>query len=860
MITKIIQKTIFIILLLMQHCIILLQAEKINLSSDKKTSSDNQDISELYTSASYWETMSRAKIIRYPEGWEAAADILISGSRFNSSFINNNDNNNITWAADPATGAWFDSKIRDAENKHDGSWVSYIINVRETEDYCLWLDLVQFQEELKKIYINDRYSGNIISSSAYGKETRRLYRLADKISLKKGENTIKIEFYKIFGWVDGIKNIFLTKSDELDPNIFQESFSMNAMFIKPARTSAVPLDKSFVFIPDASRKLYSNQYENDPVLYVSKNGKCGADIIIPETASKAEIFAGSELAGYLEKITGIKFAVLPELQKNNSINNIYIGAARASSNLMIRDESLFGDNEGFIICSFDKGIAIKGSTDKSTLYAVYAFLERIAGVRWLFPGDNGEFVPRIKNLEVGKIDCREKPSFAVRSYFYTHGNKVPDEDKDEFFLWSLRNKLNCLSSEQKNFNSLFTDIRRGGGHEYFKIIPNEKYFTSHPEYFPLINGKRIKTAPMGSQICTSHPDVIKIAADYIADIFKCNPEIKVFVLAPNDGRGFCECENCRKLDDPDENGLGRYSRRNITFVNSVVKILKEKYPEALNKRQILARAYNDFQLPPSGIRVGSGVGLEIAHGVCRNQPLDSKNCSINRDYAAQLSRWLEITDTRRIMAFEYLNKNRWAELICPGAFVNAENLKFYNKNFYFGVISQAAPSWGSAGMLYYIYAKLLWDISLDPGFLMDDFIARAFGPKNAPKMKQFYSIMERAYSTAGKETYGDFSDASLLFTPEVVAECSKILNEVKNSFSLENDQNDQGYKHRFALVHSSFFYTKLVLALISMQDKKSTEYKNLYERIMKFIDENDNQDIIQGFNARETLKDMLPVR
>jgi len=89
--------------------------------------------------------------------------------------------------------------------------------------------------------------------------------------------------------------------------------------------------------------------------------------------------------------------------------------------------------------------------------------------------------------------------------------------------------------------------------ELLRLLPVKEYGKTHPEYFPLINGKRyIPSDPKGQgwQPCVSNPDVARIMADALIAHFRTNPDSFAMNLVVNDGRGDCTCTNCCAMDPP----------------------------------------------------------------------------------------------------------------------------------------------------------------------------------------------------------------------------------------------------------------------------------------------------------------------
>ena len=58
---------------------------------------------------------------------------------------------------------------------------------------------------------------------------------------------------------------------------------------------------------------------------------------------------------------------------------------------------------------------------RGTLFGVYAFLERFAGVRMYFPGELGTCIPKAERIAVAEGRVEESPAFSVRRYGYADG-------------------------------------------------------------------------------------------------------------------------------------------------------------------------------------------------------------------------------------------------------------------------------------------------------------------------------------------------------------------------------------------------------------------------------------------------------
>ena len=142
-------------------------------------------------------------------------------------------------------------------------------------------------------------------------------------------------------------------------------------------------------------------------------------------------------------------------------------------------------------------LVIAGGALRGTMYGVYGLLEDHLGCRWFAPGVSR--IPRRERLTVAPIDQTHVPVLEYREPF-----TFDCFDGD----WCARNRVNSSAGrlEAKHGGK----VRFGGGffvHTFNRLVPPEKYFATHPEYFSLIDGKRLKNR---SQLCCTNEDVIRI--------------------------------------------------------------------------------------------------------------------------------------------------------------------------------------------------------------------------------------------------------------------------------------------------------------------------------------------------------------
>jgi hypothetical protein len=137
-------------------------------------------------------------------------------------------------------------------------------------------------------------------------------------------------------------------------------------------------------------------------------------------------------------------------------------------------------------------------------------------------------------------------------------------------------------------------------HTLDALIPHS-LFATHPEYFPLIDGKR---ANGDVQRCLSNPDVLRLAIKGVRHWIKEEPEALLYSVSQNDNKRFCSCSQCQAIEA--RHG-GQHSGRYLWFVNQVAEVVAREHPDKL----IDTRAYQFTEALPTGIKPRKNVRVRL---------------------------------------------------------------------------------------------------------------------------------------------------------------------------------------------------------------------------------------------------------
>ncbi|HMP75099.1 MAG TPA: DUF4838 domain-containing protein [Kiritimatiellia bacterium] len=513
------------------------------------------------------------------------------------------------------------------------------------------------------------------------------------------------------------------------------------------------------------------------------NATAAPRIVLPQASTPTEKFAAAELQRYLGRVLGADVAVVTESAGDPApgglappepkiagrpngeepfnplpgpADTIFVG--RCADSLPLLDElahpiaDLRADS--FIMAPGADGLRLLGGGDRGTLYAVYAFLER-QGCRWYAPGPAGEVVPRRAALDLPTERLLERPGFAVRDI--GRGPGATPEETLALVDWGAKNRLNRMYALRQHPGW----AERGGQvlwqhvcHNTPWVVPNEKYFDTHPEYFALYNGRRIRTGKEGGYLCTTEPAVHQLAADFINRWFDAHPESSVVPISPPDGDvKWCECERCLALGGrnfaPGEDG--HMTRRQVEFINAIAPLVAARHPD----KYILNLAYSRYVWPYPGLRLASNVVTQVAHGYAGNGVMVESILGPRNAEAREIFRqWAEASPAG-IGVWDYFIlhvPDQSGSPMTPLGFgaVARDMARFLAEfpNPYKVYFTQAGSELHRYNaFLYHAIARFAWNPAADLAELRAGYADALFGPAG-PAVARYLTRLDDAYTAA----------------------------------------------------------------------------------------------------------------
>jgi len=449
-------------------------------------------------------------------------------------------------------------------------------------------------------------------------------------------------------------------------------------------------------------------------LVLAEHGRSSYTIVIAADAAPATRHAADELARFLAEMTGAQLRI--ETDRSTPVKReILVGASQRSAKLGVELAGL--GSEGYRLCTIGERLVIAGSEPRGTLHGVYGLLSEHLGCRWFTPEVSR--IPRHERLEVPPLDERRLPAFGYRDVFV---KECFDGD------WAARNRLNSSHAD--------LDSERGGRieyqgfvHTFEELVPPERYFASHPEYFSEIGGQRVGKE---SQLCCTSEDVARIVTEEVRARMSAHPEATIFSVSQNDRFADCQCARCRELSDAE----GSAAAPVLLLVNRVAEALEHEFPG----RWIDTLAYQWSRHPPRTLRPRANVVVRLCTiECCFAHPLDA--CPQNRAFVADIEGWARLCE--HLWVWDYVTDFAHYLLPFPNHAVLAANLRFFAAHHVTGVFEEGnytSPHGELQALRGYVLAQCLWDPLADARATRDEFLDAVYGPA-APSLRRYVELL-----------------------------------------------------------------------------------------------------------------------
>ena len=466
----------------------------------------------------------------------------------------------------------------------------------------------------------------------------------------------------------------------------------------------------------------------------------------------AEVTAARELKEHLETATGALFPIVSG--EAAAQKRIIVGPGPELWAAFPELASVDFGTDGIVMKSMDSALYLAGGRPRGTLNAVYTFLEDIVGCRWWTSTERR--IPITPKLSFAPLDTVYQPAIFYREPFYV------DMYNGEFAARSRVNGHFCKRSEAYGGHYeiiLFV-------HTFGPLLPPERYFADHPEWYAEVKGKRV--ADWQVQLCLANEECRAELTRNALQLIRENPDAGMISISQGDSGDYCTCAACQAIVDEEGTPAGPLLR----FVNKVAAEIEKEYPEVY----VETLAYTWSRKPPNIVRPRRNVIIRMCSIECSYaQPLATR--AQDPDFVRDIEGWSAIS--HQLFIWDYVANFRNYILPHPNLHVLAQNIGFFADNKTIGLFEQGdaqCPVGDFVELRPWLLAHLLWDPSQDVDVLIDEFLDGWYGAAAAP-IREYLNLVHKAVQESGIRLRCYMTDASTWLKTEQLGEAVRLFDE-----------------------------------------------------------------------------------
>jgi len=551
----------------------------------------------------------------------------------------------------------------------------------------------------------------------------------------------------------------------------------------------------------------------DTGLVLLRDGRSDYQIVVPDklpTEALTECLnQTARLVQTAFKANGADVSVVAESKRDTARPAIYLGNTDFARQQGVNVAKVKG--WGYVQRAVERDVIIAGRDEAApdeggpvnqrrpkwdrvgTAKGVADFLRQFAGVRFLYP-DLDAYAPV---SGAAKIDLLNSPAIEFLPTPIIIAPAALNVEKTPVIEFNVQYQPRGSFYDIANNRFPIVDTKPGV-HTYESAIPVEKYFATHPEYFALIGGQRLKAAG-GAQYCISNPEVQELMyQDMLAQMDSGYAGVG---LGQPDGFRPCQCEPCKKLYDTGDD----WSEKLWIFHRKLAERLLAARPD----RRVTMMSYILTAAPPKSFKKFPANTQIMLTGTNEEDIAPWRGHEVPQGFCSYLYNWCPNLGTR------------YTPMRTPG-FVETQVKRLVANHIQSVMRDGPGILYGLEGPVYYTMGRMFDDAEHNEAkVLVHEFCGAAFG-KSAPPMLQFYDQLYRGieiYSRylgtrdpgwAYTDIYGrrqkHLSDPlqllGFLYTPDLLTSLDAKLTQA------EKLANTDKTKVRLALVRREFDYLR----------------------------------------------------
>ncbi|MCW3121688.1 MAG: coagulation factor 5/8 type domain protein [Flavipsychrobacter sp.] len=472
---------------------------------------------------------------------------------------------------------------------------------------------------------------------------------------------------------------------------------------------------------------------------LANNNSSDYKIVVPAAPTKLEQRSASILQSYIQRISGAELPIVKDGGKDK-MPGIYIGLTGKAEKVhpgKLPSESYFIHTDG-------NDIVICAGNGRGLAYGVYSFIETYLHCRKI--SNDPAILPESHVIKVpGRIHNEYKPPLVYREVYY------PASHDAEYLEWNQLQQLD--------------DLWGVWGHSFNKLLPAKTYFSTHPEYYSLVKGKR-----QASQLCLSNEDVFKIIVNELKKKMADNPDAIYWSISPNDDNGYCQCDKCSAVDNEQGGPAGSL----IKFVNRVAAVFPDK--------KITTLAYAYTHKAPRSIKPADNVYVFLSNiDAYRDKSLADEGSAAA--FRNDLKAWGGIT--KNLFIWDYITQ--FTSYLAPFPNFNTlqPNMQYMKENGVKGIFAQGSgDTYGEwAELRSYVEAKLMQDDKADVQQLIASFLKDYYGGA-AKYLQQYIDLVQEKMQASKRklDIYGNpVNEWKSYLSPESIEQYGNLFDKAEGA-------------------------------------------------------------------------------
>ncbi|QEC43636.1 DUF4838 domain-containing protein [Pseudobacter ginsenosidimutans] len=514
-----------------------------------------------------------------------------------------------------------------------------------------------------------------------------------------------------------------------------------------------------------------------------------ASIYVNAGSASVSWYAALELQRCIQIMTGKTLAI-----NSNPVSGAQIVIGTLANPLVSANAASMGlsgsnvNEEQTAVWRNGNNLFLAGKTARAALYATYTFLQDYLGVRWLWPGVSGEFIPVRSSVTVGSLAIFHTPKLPIRTLALTNQIATDYADND---AWMARNRMNVVGFKEGDTDTVTMKSRKQKGFLARIAGHNIKLDTAvlraHPDWAAL-QSDGTRPINVTSHICWGHPDVQDAVADMIRGWWNDNPYVDIVHMYPVDNQLYCrDTVYCRPLG-------ATVSTRWQNFTRIVMEKVELTHPG----KRYWTYAYQGYKaVPQNDAAPFEFVGYALYEACYRHSFMSSSDAT-NNIPNTEVTGWLGKNVQMGIRGYEYIMFTD--PMYVPLVKWEIEQMDWMKTNGLVGYMSELRPyrnstspentNWNTNRINLYAAARAMWD-TVNADSIVNDWNNVIYGTAG-PHMRDYYKTFDTAWRNAPGDIKGyNNSPANFVDNFLSIPKFVKLNNHLRIArTTLENDVTD----------------------------------------------------------------------